>query len=159
MRCPARSAERRVGRLVLGAHEQRLVGVEVGVGEVDLLVALVGDRDRGGDDVAFAGGQRPEDAVERQVEDLELEPFVLGDRPDEIDVVAGLLAVGSLELEGLVRRVRAHLQGRAALVVVVTTTSGGTDREDGGDCEGQGGSAHGASGAWGQESAATSPPR
>src|SRR4029453_5040612 len=81
--------------------DQRLGGVEVGVGEVEHLLALVGDGHAGRGDVAFAGVQvlTRLDALERGVDDRLGHAQLLGDQVDQGDVEADDLAGGVLGLE------------------------------------------------------------
>src|SRR5690606_18954841 len=93
---------------------QRLQGVVVRVGEVDVRLALLGDRHGGGRDVAGAchEGRAGLQTVEPDVLHGEGQVELLGDRVQEVDVEAGVarLTVSILELERRVGDVRAHRQ-------------------------------------------------
>jgi hypothetical protein len=99
------------GAFVLDPDEQRLVGVEVRVAEVDLLGALVGDGHGRRDEVAVAGFERGDDGVEGRHTDLEVEVVVLGNPFEQFDVEARVRAVVVLELERGVGDVGAHGEG------------------------------------------------
>src|SRR5690606_4717171 len=98
--------------------EQRLQRVVVGVGEVDVRLALVGDRHGRGGDVALPGRESRArlQAVKAHRLHFDLEPDLLGDRGEQVDVKARVAAGarGVLELKGRVGDVRAHRE-RAGL--------------------------------------------
>src|SRR3954452_10759549 len=94
------------------ADQQRLRGVEVGVGEVEHLLAVIGDRHAGRSHVTLAGveGLPGLDALERRVEDRLLEVQLLRDQVHHVDVEADDLAA-LVVLERLVGQVGADRQG------------------------------------------------
>src|SRR6478609_1471892 len=135
--------------------QQALVGVEVRVGEVDLLLALRRDGDAGRDHVAVVRVEVRArlDALERGHLRGERDAQVGGDLVDDRDVEADDLAV-LLVLERLVRRVGAEGEGAVgdeldpALGrggVVAAAAAGGEQqrRRDGGGQGGEGAGAHG----------------
>src|SRR5690606_38234199 len=114
---------------VLDADRDRLVYDEVGVGEVDDLVALGGDRDAGGDHVELALRQGGEDAVPAGGLELRDAVDAFADGVDDVDVEADDDALRVDRFEGRVRRVRADDQGAAAEVL------GGGERRHRQRCE------------------------
>ena len=97
-------------KVELALHGDRLVGVDVGVGEVDLLLALVGDGHARGDDVELAAGlERRDQRVEPLAGNLTSRPISLAMRAIEVDVEA-LGDVTVHRLERRERRVRADGQ-------------------------------------------------
>src|SRR5690606_21457284 len=98
----------------VGTHEEGVQRLDVGVGEVDVRLALVGDRHGGGADVARAGRERGAglQRVEAHVLHGELQVELLRHGSEEVDVEAGVLDVAGrvLDLERRVRHIRAHGQ-------------------------------------------------
>ncbi len=84
--------------------------VVVFVGEVDLLLALVGDRHRGDDGVELAGLQRRDDAVPILRDELAGHLHLRAERVGDVDVEAFELAVGGQVVEGRVGAFGADLQ-------------------------------------------------
>ena len=89
---------------------QRLVAVVVGLGEAHLLQPLGGDGDRRHRHVDAARLHRREEAVERDVLDLDLAAELLGHLVHEVDLEADEGARLVLELPGHVADVGADLQ-------------------------------------------------
>jgi hypothetical protein len=133
-----------------GGHQQRLQRVVVRIGQPDVLLALLGDGDRAGTEVALAGGQRGAglQAVEAHVLDLGLQAQPGGDLADHVHVESGVFAA-LFELERRVGDVRAHGQGagrdQAQLI------AGGRAAAAGGGSAATGGQGQGAGGQNGQE--------
>src|SRR5918998_843103 len=91
------------GRLYLraAADDERLVDVVVGVREVHLLAAVVGDGHAGDHRVEEVRAESPEEAVELDVPVLDLEAGPVGHLVHEVYVEAlGALARGELERRG-----------------------------------------------------------
>ena len=84
--------------------------VVVFVGEVDLLLALVGDRHRRDDGVELAGLQRRDDAVPILGDEFALDLHLLAKRVGDVDVEAFELAVGGQVVEGRIGAFGADLQ-------------------------------------------------
>jgi len=106
--------QRREALALGGAHDEGLVGVEVRVGEVGRLVPLGRDGHGGGGDVAAPVVEVVEQPVEGAVDHDEVELAVRRDLPEQVEVVPGVLAVGRLDLEGLVGQVGADREGAVA---------------------------------------------
>ena len=70
------------------AYHNCLSGVDVGIGEISLLLAVVRDGDRRENGVVIAAGQPGKDTVPGRVLDLKLEVLILGDGCNQIDVKA-----------------------------------------------------------------------
>ena len=93
-----------VGEAVLvGAHQHAHLGAHVGVGEVDLLLAVVADGDAGHADVGLAVGDRRDHRVPAHVDDLGLEVQPLGDLGHGVVFPADRLA--GLGVDELQRRI------------------------------------------------------
>src|SRR5690606_35929886 len=92
--------------------QQGLGGVEVRVGEGDVLLALLRDGHARGGQVALVGGHGGAalDHGEVDVDDLLLDTQLLGDEVDDVDVEAHDLAAVVVELERLVGDVGAGRQ-------------------------------------------------
>ena len=85
--------------LLFGLDGDQLLRVEVGVGEVHRLLALVGDRDRRDQHVAVALAERVEDAFPRRVDELHFDAGLLGRGVHHVDVEADDLALFVLRFE------------------------------------------------------------
>jgi hypothetical protein len=139
---PLAGERARVGDPRVGRDEQRLGRLEIGVGEVEVLLARLRDRHGRGGDVALARvevGTRL-DRVERGVDDRLLHPEALCDEVDHVHVESDDL-VALLELERLVRQVRAGRELPAVDEVdataglrVAPVTSAAAPREGEGQC-------------------------
>ena len=70
-----------------------------GLGEVEDLLALVGDRHAGDDAVDLVGLDGLQGGVEAERLDVDGEVLILGDRPDEVHVDADEFALLVLEFE------------------------------------------------------------
>ena len=93
--------------------------VEVGIGEVDRLPALVGDSDRGDQQVAIALRQRVEDSFPRRVDELHLDARLGGQRTHQVDREADDLALLVLRFERRVGSINAdHIDLRRAACAV-----------------------------------------
>src|SRR5699024_9051108 len=107
----------------------------VRTGEVDHLVAFVGDGDPGDGDIERAGLQTGDDAVEVGRLQFDLEPDPVGHFVDDVDVEADVFAV-LLELERHERGIRGHGVGVLDFTsrfrtAVATATAGQTCCEQG----------------------------
>ena len=80
------------------------MGEEVGTGEIDDFLALLGNRDPRHDDVAVAVVERGEDAVPGRVDELHFKAAGLGDFLHQVDVEADEFLVGGFVFEGTVGR-------------------------------------------------------
>ena len=138
-----------VGDRGVGLDHHGLVGLEVGVAEVDLLGPLRRDRDRGRRHVEAALADLQDDGVEPRLHEGHLGDAEAGsDRVDQVDVEALDLARARVrELEGrvgdvagdrqLARRLEAEVRGRGGRrgraaggpVVVAPTTRRGAERQ------------------------------
>ena len=97
-RLPARSSSSLM--LASGRHHGEVAG-EVAVGEVDGLLALVGDADGGDADVELPVGDRGEQAGEVLAGEHDVvDADALGDIREELDIEAGELALSSVNVYG-----------------------------------------------------------
>ena len=80
-------------------HRHLNAGLEVRVGEVEDLLAVVGDRHAGDDAVDLVGLHGLQCGVEAERLDVDGEALVLGDGPDEVHVDADEIALLVLEFE------------------------------------------------------------
>lgn len=128
----------RLDRGVVGADQDVLVGQQVRTGEVDLLQALVVDRVGGGDELhVTALDRRLAVGALGLLEDdvLGVVAEFLGHVRGDIDVEAGVLAVGGLQADARLvdldadRDLLAVTRTARAAVLVVGTTGGGGEGE------------------------------
>ena len=95
--------------------DQEAVGaVRVGTGEVDHLLALVGDAHAGHDGVVLLGGQRRDDAVPVLGHDLALHLHARAQVVGEVDLEAFELAAGAREVPRRIGALRGDLDRSSA---------------------------------------------
>jgi hypothetical protein len=122
---------------VLG-HGDRRRGVVVLVGEVDLLLALFGDRHRGDDGVELAGKQGRNDAVPVLGDEFALDLHLGAQGVGDVDVEADEAAVGLEVVEGRVGALGADDDLlHAAVAGRLGRSAHGKGKGCSGDCKGK----------------------